>query len=69
MLATVKYFLAMLTSRLIEDESGEVYMTHYFPKDLAYPLMDYIYLGKVHVTSFEKLLGLLSVSNKLGFEV
>ena len=34
-----------------------------------YPLMDYIYLGKLKVSTFDQLLELLLVSDKLGFEV
>ena len=69
MLSTVQYFFAMFTCRMSEDLSGVVNMTHSVPHVLAYPLMDYIYLGKLKVSTFDNLLELLLVSDKLGFEV
>ena len=69
MLATVKYFFAMFTSRLREDQSGVVDMTLSVSQELAHPLLDYIYLGKLKVSTFDQLLELLLVSDKLGFEV
>ena len=69
MLATVKYFFAMFTSRLRESQSGVVNMTLSVSQELAHPLLDYIYLGKLNVSTFDQLLELLLVSDKLGFEV
>ena len=69
MLATVQYFFAMFTCRMKENLSGVVDMTRSVPQELAYPLMDYIYLGKLKVSTFDQLLELLVVSDKLGFEV
>ena len=69
MLATMQYFFAMFTCRMSEDISGVVDMTQSVPHELAYPLMDYIFLGKLKVSTFDQLLELLLVSDKLGFEV
>ena len=69
MLATVQYFFAMSTCRMSEDISGVVNMTQSVPQELAYPLMDYIYLGKLKVSTFDQLLEFLMVSHKLGFQI
>ena len=60
MLATVKYFFAIFTSGLREDQSGVVNMTESVSQEIAYPLLDYIYLGKLKVSSFDQLLELLT---------
>ena len=49
MLATVQYFFAMFTCRMSEILSGKVDMTQSVSEELAYLLIDYIYLGRLKV--------------------
>ena len=55
----------MITSRLHEAQSGVADMTLFVSQELAHPLLDYIYLGKLNVSTFDQLLELLLVSDKL----